>query len=307
MFYEQPDDGRPALDSSIMSTAAANTTTTSLSSSTTGRSSKQAAPIHKLSTVRPMPILSEESYENDSPISFNASQRHSTTSDWSGKMHATATHLGDTQRRSRPIHLSTESSDFHFPSNRKNYNKLKRNSSASSTKHNSSFHAHRPSILSGAGISFSQGEESILSVKLPLDGEDDPVSIVPNYASSCKSNYLQLLSYSTLLSIPDLSDEAKKWLQQYRAMFVKRFINFKRFRVGLFCQVVLPMLFVVVGLVVVSVIILVNDSDPPRSLNIRNSAPNSSNITFFLGQFGSKTFPFTQEVMFMAIIVFLFQ
>ena len=116
-----------------------------------------------------------------------------------------------------------------------------------------------------------------------------------------------MLLYSTLLSIPDLSDEAKKWLQQYRAMFVKRFINFKHFRVGLFCQVVLPMLFVVIGLVVVSVIVLVNDSDPPRSLNIRNSAPNSSNITFFLGQFGSKTFPFTQEVMFTAIIVFLFQ
>ena len=102
--------------------------------------------------------------------------------------------------------------------------------------------------------------------------------------------------YCHIFTYLDYSNEVKKWLQQYRAMFIKRYINFKRFRVGLFCQVVLPMLFVVIGLVVVAVVALPDDLDPPRSLDIKTSSPNSMNITLFFGQFGGKEFPFIPEV-----------
>lgn len=77
------------------------------------------------------------------------------------------------------------------------------------------------------------------------------------------------------------------WVQQFWAMFLKRFYNSVRFFGALFSQFILPMLFVLCALVLAVTLPGPNQDDPRRALLLENSAL-SDNITVFHIQFGDE-------------------
>lgn len=74
------------------------------------------------------------------------------------------------------------------------------------------------------------------------------------------------------------------WLQQFWAMFLKRFYTSIRFYPALITQFLLPVLFVVFGLLVV-VTSPDRANDPPRALLLSNSGLDSRNTTLFFAEF----------------------
>lgn len=77
----------------------------------------------------------------------------------------------------------------------------------------------------------------------------------------------------------------KLWCQQFVAIFLKRFYNSLRFWVAIIWQLIIPLLFVLWGLILGVTTPGFNTDDPSRVLTIRNSAP-SDNVIFFHAQFG---------------------
>lgn len=76
-------------------------------------------------------------------------------------------------------------------------------------------------------------------------------------------------------------------MQQFWAMFLKRFHNSLRFFGAWFSQLIIPIAFVLVGLLLTLVIAIPNQDDPKRALHLDNSAL-SNNITIFYAQFGDE-------------------
>lgn len=187
-----------------MSAAATNRTTTtnaSLSSSMNGLDSSRHSSKHQIMPIRksilhPMPIVSEEYSEAGSPIMLHTPQLNSTTTDSSSCSNECSTTTGQDEMEKSDAnddanghsaqHLCGESSDFQY----KQKNKLLHDSSSSSIPRqkyhsSSSAHTHRPSILLGAGISFSSEEEES-TTRSPLgtlNRVNNSQSIIPN---SCK-------------------------------------------------------------------------------------------------------------------------
>jgi len=73
------------------------------------------------------------------------------------------------------------------------------------------------------------------------------------------------------------------WCQQFVAMLMKKFYTAIRFYPALITQFVLPVLFVIFGLLVV----ITNpeeDNDPPRALLLNNSGLDGRNTTLFFAE-----------------------
>lgn len=94
-----------------------------------------------------------------------------------------------------------------------------------------------------------------------------------------KSLYLPLVEPNTGMVL---------WVQQFWAMFVKRFYNTLRFYGALVSQLLLPLLFVIFALSVAVSVPSNQRDDPPRTLLLNNSGlvPGVS-ITFY-AQFGGS-------------------
>ena len=75
------------------------------------------------------------------------------------------------------------------------------------------------------------------------------------------------------------------WVQQFYAMFLKRFYNTLRFYGALVSQLVLPLLFVLFGLLVAVTVPNNQVDDAPRSLFLNNSG-QIRDVTVFYAQFG---------------------
>ena len=71
-------------------------------------------------------------------------------------------------------------------------------------------------------------------------------------------------------------------------MFVKRFFNSVRFYGSAILQLVIPVMFVLFGLVVVVTVPSNTVNDPPRTLTLRSSALSIDNITLFYAHFGDS-------------------
>ena len=78
------------------------------------------------------------------------------------------------------------------------------------------------------------------------------------------------------------------WCQQFLAIFLKRFYNSLRFWVAIIWQLIIPLLFVLWGLILGVTNTGFNADDPSRVLTIENSAL-SDNRTFFYAQFGDTS------------------
>ena len=75
------------------------------------------------------------------------------------------------------------------------------------------------------------------------------------------------------------------WLQQFWAMFLKRFYNSLRYYVAIITQLILPLVFMFLALVLIKIPNNTLGDQPRRLLTLHNSAL-SRNITAFWAQFG---------------------
>ena len=101
-------------------------------------------------------------------------------------------------------------------------------------------------------------------------------------------------------NITGINTGVKLWFQQFVAMFMKRFYNSFRYWVAILWQLIIPILFVVLALVVVKVISQsgsYDSNEPSRVLTIKNSAP-SHDISFFWADFASLENNFRIEVFY---------
>ena len=79
------------------------------------------------------------------------------------------------------------------------------------------------------------------------------------------------------------------WLQQFRAIFVKRFYNSVRFWSAIVCQFLMPLIFTILALLMGYLVTSLGseqNQDPLRTLSLQDTAP-SKNISLFWAQFGS--------------------
>ena len=71
-------------------------------------------------------------------------------------------------------------------------------------------------------------------------------------------------------------------------MFLKRVYNTIRFWQAIFSQLILPLLFVLFGLILAVTLPNVNENDPSRALTVQNSGLDSSSRLFFYAEFGEN-------------------
>ena len=76
------------------------------------------------------------------------------------------------------------------------------------------------------------------------------------------------------------------WFQQFCAMFLKRIYNSFRFYGAVVSQLVLPLVFVLFGLILIVTVPSSNEDDPKRSLGLSASAISPDNVSVFYAQFG---------------------
>ena len=82
-----------------------------------------------------------------------------------------------------------------------------------------------------------------------------------------------------------LNTGVRLWVQQFRAMVVKRALNtFRHFGI-IVSQLVLPVVFVLLGLVFLKTLPSRLANDPPRPLTLKESSPYTG-IKMFYGDFG---------------------
>ena len=74
-----------------------------------------------------------------------------------------------------------------------------------------------------------------------------------------------------------------KW-HQYKAMFMKRFLNSKRDKKAIITQLVLPIVMVLFGLLLITTI-PTRDNDPPRVLKLSNLSVDDINTKAFFADY----------------------
>ena len=82
------------------------------------------------------------------------------------------------------------------------------------------------------------------------------------------------------------------WFQQFYAMFLKKFYNSLRFWQAAISQLILPLLFTLLGLSIIKSLPNLNENDPARALNVQNSALDADNRIFFYAAFGEDVLDF---------------
>lgn len=101
-------------------------------------------------------------------------------------------------------------------------------------------------------------------------------------------------------NITGVNTGMKLWFQQFVAMFMKRFYNAFRYWMAILWQLIIPILFVVLALVVAKLMSQSGSDDsnePSRVLTIKNSAP-SHDTSFFWADFASLENKFKIEVFY---------
>ena len=78
------------------------------------------------------------------------------------------------------------------------------------------------------------------------------------------------------------------WCQQFCAMFLKRFYNSLRFWQAIIIQLILPLAFVLLGLIFAVTLPNANEDDPSRQLRIDNSVLDPNNRILFYTEFGNR-------------------
>ena len=125
-------------------------------------------------------------------------------------------------------------------------------------------------------------------------------SLVANDSPEPPRNFgklmLKLLACYTLYDPPFTAPNfgTKLWIQQFYAMFLKRLYNSLRFWQAGITQLLLPLLFVLIAMILAITLPNANENDPSRPLTIKNSAFNpDSRLVFFANFHKSSSIDFS--------------
>ena len=77
------------------------------------------------------------------------------------------------------------------------------------------------------------------------------------------------------------------WIQQFYALLVKRFLHSIRNWRAIIIQIVLPVLFILLGLILIETIPGVRDADELRVMSLPESALIEDDIITFFAEFGN--------------------
>ena len=88
-----------------------------------------------------------------------------------------------------------------------------------------------------------------------------------------------------------------KW-QQYKAMFMKRFLNARREKKLVLTQLILPFLMVLLGLLLIKTLQEPSKSEPPRVLNLSNLSIEGVPNTGFYADFRGNVDPKEKKLFF---------
>ena len=78
------------------------------------------------------------------------------------------------------------------------------------------------------------------------------------------------------------------WFQQFCAMYLKRCYNSLRFYIAVITQLLLPMIFILLALILIKIPVPNIGDEPRRLLTLHNSAL-SRNVTAFWAEFGDQS------------------
>lgn len=120
----------------------------------------------------------------------------------------------------------------------------------------------------------------------PIPPSSSTITLFLQHSSSTITSFLQY--YINPIPPAEPNTGLTLWVQQFWALFVKRFYNSLRFYGALFSQLFLPLLFVVLGLAVAITVPSNQTDDAPRALLLNNSGLTPDNATTFFAQFGSS-------------------
>ena len=77
------------------------------------------------------------------------------------------------------------------------------------------------------------------------------------------------------------------WLQQFYGLLIKRFLHSLRNWRAIITQLIMPVIFIILGLVLVYTVPGINSLDPKRSLSLRNSGIDDEDIRTFYAECGN--------------------
>ena len=77
------------------------------------------------------------------------------------------------------------------------------------------------------------------------------------------------------------------WIQQFYGLLVKRFLHSIRNWRAVIIQVVLPVMFILLGLILIETVPSVSDPDELREMSLTESALDEDDITTFFADFGN--------------------
>ena len=88
-----------------------------------------------------------------------------------------------------------------------------------------------------------------------------------------------------------------KW-QQYKAMFIKRFLNSRREKKLVVTQIILPLIMVLLGLLLIKTLQGPNKNEPPRVLKLSNLSVKGEPNTGFYADFRQNANASTKKSLF---------
>ena len=97
-----------------------------------------------------------------------------------------------------------------------------------------------------------------------------------------------------MFSLTDRHTGIVLWLQQFVAMFLKRFYNSLRYYNAIITQLIIPLIFIILALLIVKIPPRARDS-PKRALTLSRSAL-SDRVEVFWAHFGDLSTEFSFEV-----------
>ena len=94
---------------------------------------------------------------------------------------------------------------------------------------------------------------------------------------------IKIVRYSL---IAELNTGILLWFQQFYGLLIKRFLHSLRNWHAIITQLIMPIVFIVLGLVLVYTVPGTSSLDPKRSLTLEDSAIDEDNIKTFYAVFG---------------------
>ena len=100
-----------------------------------------------------------------------------------------------------------------------------------------------------------------------------------------------ILCVTPFYSLTELNTGAVLWIQQFYGLLVKRFLHsFRNWR-GIITQIIMPVIFVLLGLILIETVPGITEPDEARVMSLQESALLEDDIVTFYAEYGSDNSP----------------